>query len=65
MNKMYNLVLTTKKFSLDKTYKSIQDCMHIVDMYEDTFDDVQWNITKVTHQRGQYSPRQNKINRKK
>lgn len=62
---MYNLVLTTKKFSLDKTYKSIQDCMHIVDMYEDTFDDVQWNITKVTHQRGQYSPRQNKINRKK
>ena len=62
---MYNLVLTTDKFSLDKNYKSIQDCMHIVDMYEDTFDKVQWNITKVTKQRGQYSPRQNKINRKK
>lgn len=62
---MYNLVLVTDKFSLDKNFKSIQDCMHIVDMYEDTFDNVKWNITKVTHQRGQYCPRQNKINRKK
>lgn len=62
---MYNLILITDKFSLDKNYKSIQDCMHIVDMYEDTYDKVQWNITKITKQRGQYSPRQNKINRKK
>lgn len=62
---MYNLILITDKFSLDKNYKSIQDCMHIVDMYEDTYDKVQWNITKITKQRGQCSPRQNKINRKK
>lgn len=60
---MYNLVITCSTHSHTGNYASVQDCMTVVDMWEDTYANVQWNITKITRQRGQYSPRQNKINK--
>ena len=60
---MYYFDISCKTHSHSGLYKSIQECMAIVDMWEDTFENVRWNVTKATKQRGQFSPRQNKINR--
>lgn len=62
---MYYIVISCTTTSHSGVYKSIQECMSIVDMWEDIYENVRWNITKATKQRGVFSPRQNKINRKK